>query len=471
MRGRDQIDNFDGKLLAVSIGYALFLAWFSQAEVAVSSGRASGEVALLTNVALCVDLAALVLISCLSSLIGTLRNRKAVVTSLGVVLSVASIVHGVVSLGAVQGGFLAALGGVAVGLGRAGGALVWMDLFSSLPLRKVCVLFPLASLAGAILRFAIGLLPATLGWVVFAACGVASMLLVARFTGAALSAERCGEGGRWTFPFKPIVLMGMYAFAYSLSLDIARSTSLPLPSSAVGSVMVDGAVLLAAVVTRGLFDIKPLYLVALPCVAVALLGSLSCFASLALPTPLFGSLGFFSFSVFTNLLLMSISYRYGVNPLWLFGFARAARVLATGAAGACSGWATTALLGDAAAALTLVALIVVASTLLTTEDYVTTWGITPVDRQENSQTAIPTKADLYARLSRRYGLTRREEEVLALLADGASTADIERELVISNGTARNHIQHVYKKMGLRSRQQVQAFVSDELAGALRNSRP
>ena len=38
--------------------------------------------------------------------------------------------------------------------------------------------------------------------------------------------------------------------------------------------------------------------------------------------------------------------------------------------------------------------------------------------------------------------------------------DIERELLISNGTVRNHVQHVYKKLGLHSRDDVRAFMAD-----------
>ena len=60
-----------------------------------------------------------------------------------------------------------------------------------------------------------------------------------------------------------------------------------------------------------------------------------------------------------------------------------------------------------------------------------------------------------------YSLTRREEEVLVLLLRGLSTPEIERELCISNGTARNHIQHVYKKLNVHSREELQARMAQE----------
>ena len=48
-------------------------------------------------------------------------------------------------------------------------------------------------------------------------------------------------------------------------------------------------------------------------------------------------------------------------------------------------------------------------------------------------------------------LSRREREVLRLLADGRSTDDIARTLRISHSTARNHIQHILHKLHAHSR--------------------
>jgi HD-GYP domain-containing protein (c-di-GMP phosphodiesterase class II) len=49
------------------------------------------------------------------------------------------------------------------------------------------------------------------------------------------------------------------------------------------------------------------------------------------------------------------------------------------------------------------------------------------------------------------GLTARELEVLRLVARGSSSKDIATELVISPKTARNHIEHIYVKIGATSR--------------------
>jgi DNA-binding CsgD family transcriptional regulator len=49
------------------------------------------------------------------------------------------------------------------------------------------------------------------------------------------------------------------------------------------------------------------------------------------------------------------------------------------------------------------------------------------------------------------GLTEREAEVMRLVVDGASASEVAEKLVISVHTARNHIAHVYEKLGVRNR--------------------
>ncbi|HUR13673.1 MAG TPA: response regulator transcription factor [Mycobacteriales bacterium] len=54
-------------------------------------------------------------------------------------------------------------------------------------------------------------------------------------------------------------------------------------------------------------------------------------------------------------------------------------------------------------------------------------------------------------------LTTREVEVLRLLAGGASTSAIARELLISTHTARTHVQNVLVKLGVHSRLEAAAY--------------
>ena len=58
------------------------------------------------------------------------------------------------------------------------------------------------------------------------------------------------------------------------------------------------------------------------------------------------------------------------------------------------------------------------------------------------------------------GLSEREVEVLRLVAIGHSNPDIAHELVISRRTAEHHVQHIYRKLGVRSRPALALFAME-----------
>ena len=72
-------------------------------------------------------------------------------------------------------------------------------------------------------------------------------------------------------------------------------------------------------------------------------------------------------------------------------------------------------------------------------------------------------------LPEHYSLTKREQEVLALILLGKSNRDIEAELFISGKTVKNHIYNLYQKLGVRSRlglaNAVREFASKSRPGA------
>jgi len=69
----------------------------------------------------------------------------------------------------------------------------------------------------------------------------------------------------------------------------------------------------------------------------------------------------------------------------------------------------------------------------------------------------PSRPDLTARLDH---LTSREREVLQLIAHGHSNGEIAQSLVISEGTTKTHVAHIFAKLNVRDRAQAIVLAHD-----------
>lgn len=74
----------------------------------------------------------------------------------------------------------------------------------------------------------------------------------------------------------------------------------------------------------------------------------------------------------------------------------------------------------------------------------------PFHRQIKPEEASQTMA----MLAKRHGITRREQEVMALLVEGKSNKEIEDLLCISFSTVKNHVYNLYRKLEVNSRTQL-----------------
>jgi DNA-binding NarL/FixJ family response regulator len=95
---------------------------------------------------------------------------------------------------------------------------------------------------------------------------------------------------------------------------------------------------------------------------------------------------------------------------------------------------------------------------------------------EFERLGAPREADAAAAFLREHGvagrtgpkglelLSRREREVLALLGQGLTNAEIAARLYISTKTAGNHVSNVLSKLNLRSRTEAAAFAVRYLGG-------
>jgi DNA-binding CsgD family transcriptional regulator len=78
---------------------------------------------------------------------------------------------------------------------------------------------------------------------------------------------------------------------------------------------------------------------------------------------------------------------------------------------------------------------------------------------ERSRIRLGASADERPDVLVERGITPREQEVLTLLAEGASNRDIAHRLVISEKTASVHVSHILAKLGARNRAEAAAIAS------------
>ena len=178
-----------------------------------------------------------------------------------------------------------------------------------------------------------------------------------------------------------------------------------------------------------------------------------------------GNAGYILFDIFITALIANACRLSSLSPYLAFsitGCGGAAAFCLGGLFGSAFSGATPYTVAITAFFLATI-LAAASNLLLTDDDYRTSWGTIRPSAEHDSIAifygSLPATCDA---ISQQYGLTPREEEVLILLAQRKSVADIEVELFISNPTAKTHVRNIYRKLGVTSREELLAVVHGEV---------
>jgi len=117
-------------------------------------------------------------------------------------------------------------------------------------------------------------------------------------------------------------------------------------------------------------------------------------------------------------------------------------------------WSFPVSTGIIVACVVIVALLMVALFWFREIDFLTYWK----DIQRNTEQKDPALPPIVQ--ARFATLSNREMTVLTLLAAGYQQDDIAKELFIAPGTVRSHINHIYTKLGIHSKEELQQLLTD-----------
>lgn len=346
---------------------------------------------------------------------------------------------------------------------------------------------PLGYAVAALLHFVLRALPAEVvagaAPVFPLAAGVILSLASARrstLAPASAASATCADPSvsSWTFPLRPVLLMCVYAFVFNFSLFLSEG---PNPYGMLGMLLVSIVALVPAIVRPTRYSASFLYKMALP----LMVAGVACLAFLGegrTVAVLFANSGNVAFTLFMLITLTTLCHRYAVSAAWMFGIVQLSSELA-GLAGKLVGAAFTAAYpvgspeSNLVVCCVLVGMVVVSTVVFNDTVVERSFGMVPVqgkvgEAAQPSQTALsgPEAAMSYServvwrcgQVARRYGLTLREQEVFELMVQGVSIPDIAERASISYGTAKTHVNHIYKKFDVHSRDEVLALMQREV---------
>ncbi len=259
------------------------------------------------------------------------------------------------------------------------------------------------------------------------------------------------------------------AFTFANSF-VRHFLNIELQGAVLLGVMLGAAFALALLaLRRERLDLRTIYATSLPLIVAASLCVLVALPGFGTAGGLLSNAAWALFSIFTTALLCNVSFRYGVAPLWLFGFACASTSLGSLATSLLTAKVDFVTASQPFLALSVSVLVMVFVCLYvafgSSGEDAAAWGLTRETMGKAAQGGEEQLAEPLeqrcARLSRRFGLTRREEEVMALLAQDATYAQVEETLAIANSTLKTHVRHIYAKLGVADKRELAELVARE----------
>ena len=264
---------------------------------------------------------------------------------------------------------------------------------------------------------------------------------------------------RPVFPGKAVTFIAAYSFSYGLMSPSA--TGLGGPHHLAQLVAALTVVAFVLIDTKR-FSLRVLYNLALPMMVCGLLlaalvpGMPSAFVAASF------DISYASMGIMLTLVVCGISYSTGYSVLWIFGLLVFVQFLAKTLGVFLSDTYSFELSAVGLGGLfpmSAIVLVLLASVVMLSEKSIfSRWGTAFSAAGEPEEGMLDSMKLRIEDLSTSYGLTQREIEVLHLLAQGKTNAQIGQDMFIAEGTVKAHVQHIYQKLDVHSRKELFALL-------------
>ena len=437
------------------LGLGVLQAWIAALQAMVQGALPSDPSTAFGRVTLYVDLGSVpvfLFVVAFARRAGPLGARR------GVLAGAVALMYAGNALAAFGGLLPAAQLGRLLGLALAGAGsslavLCWWELYAAL--NPVEVAFCCASswiarelVIAALSGYSGGyLVAATL---VLPLLGMAMLDAAQRRCASLGLAVRAGDGAA-SFPWKPMSLVALYAFAYGCGTwllhyqdDLFMRLGMVLPA-----LIVCASILLAS----RHFDFALVYRTILPTAIAGFLALLLVRDGNEGPVTVFVRASYTSVFLYVSVVLCNLSRRYGISAAWLFGLFNTVHLAFLGAG---------TLLFNALPSLAVVGAVIIcilfATFIIVSEPTLnSSWRI--VLTRAGTSLVEDARLELTVdTLAREHGLSERQREILLLVAHGDTPRALANKLGIAPGTVKAHMQHIYKKLGVHSKEELDALV-------------
>lgn len=381
---------------------------------------------------------------------------------------------------------LAIIAGATTGLGSGFITLCYGEIYARRPPSQAAIEIPMSALIAGVTFAAIGLLPVAEGIVIASILPLASGFIM-NLQPRVWDTSRKAPTDRTVFKLaksRVIVRIGICACGVGIADSLSRQAFMAVsgisphelfhPSLLISSIVLS-ALLISFMLLRKDKAIKELYKLVTFLIAASIV-FLPAFTtgSTANEGALLAIVGYNTFNIFIWILLADISYNFKIPAVAVFGMGWG--MLTVGATfgevlggTACSLFEMTPQAVSLITGIAVLMVFAVCTFVFKDDDLMDLNEMAPLvdsagsavgrmleEEDGATQTDQPQRRfyECCMQLARTKGLTPRETEILLLFAKGRTNTRIQEELYISKGTVTTHLQHIYRKTGVHSKQEL-----------------